>query len=534
MSTEYHSQRARHRNLEFLTDQEIAVMESPAGTPACQLRLVVKPEAFQTTACETQKASAETPYAYRPGWYDVAVKRGLDFMAALILLAILLPVLAATTLVLFVRKGKVFEKTTKLGRHCKAFTEYAFAMKSGRLRDLPVLFNILKGDMSFVGPRAGTMEEFCPECCASLRQDPRHGFWRHPLKNVRMLQRPVSGSGLHGTLTPREHAARLRNHVRPGLISEFWVLQKVNQAYDPETRIDAEYVQNISFQTDLSLLLRALPAIVCHFVFGPEEESRRRMQDRIRILDITMDNITMQDAIGRIMGYVNQGHPRHVCFVNPQYANVAYTHDAYKAVLQSADLVLADGIGMKIAGKMLRREIKENVNGTDLFPRLCQAMAEGARRLYLLGAAPGVAEAVRAWVEKNHPGVKVTGCHDGYFTAEEEPAIIREIAQSGADVLLVAMGVPNQELWIKRNLPALGVKVAIGVGGLFDFYSGRIPRAPMWVREIGMEWFYRFSQEPSRLWKRYFVGNNLFLFRVLMARLREKDQPLQPVIVPRN
>ncbi len=528
MSTEYHSQHARHRNLEFLTDQAFGVMELQAGAPACQLRLVVKPEAFQTTVAETQNTSSETSQAYSPGWYDTVIKRGLDFMAALTLLAAFLPVLAAITLVLLVRKGNVFEKTTKLGRHCKAFTQYAFAMKTGRLRDLPVLFNILKGDMSFVGPRAGTMEEFCPECCSTLRAP-----WRRSLKNVRFL-RHSAGSAHQGTLTARERAARLRNHVRPGLISEFWVLRKVNQAYDPETRIDAEYVRNICFRTDVSLLLRALPAIVCHFAFGPEEESRRRMLDRIRILDITMDNITMQEAINRIMGYVKQGHPRHVCFVNPQYANVAYTHDAYKAVLSSADLVLADGIGMKIAGKMLRREIKENVNGTDLFPRLCQAMAEGAHRLYLLGAAPGVAEAVRAWVEKNHPGVTVAGCHDGYFTAEEEPAIVREIALSGADIVLVAMGVPNQELWIKRNLPALGVKVAIGVGGLFDFYSGRIPRAPMWVREIGMEWFYRFSQEPSRLWKRYFVGNNLFLFRVLMARLREKDQPLQPVIVSRN
>ena len=90
--------------------------------------------------------------------------------------------------------------------------------------------------------------------------------------------------------------------------------------------------------------------------------------------------------------------------------------------------------------------------------------------------------------------------------------------------LLVAMGVPHQELWIRRNLSKLGAKVAIGVGGLFDFYSGRIPRAPMWVREIGMEWFYRFSQEPSRLWKRYLIGNNVFLFHVLQSRLAEMSQ----------
>ena len=105
-------------------------------------------------------------------------------------------------------------------------------------------------------------------------------------------------------------------------------------------------------------------------------------------------------------------------------------------------------------------------------------------------------------------------------TDAEEPEVIRGIRDSGADLLLVAMGAPRQDLWIQRHLAATGVKVAMGVGGLFDFYSGRIPRAPRWVREIGLEWLYRFSREPRRMWRRYFLGNPLFLARVLMEKGR--------------
>jgi N-acetylglucosaminyldiphosphoundecaprenol N-acetyl-beta-D-mannosaminyltransferase len=133
-----------------------------------------------------------------------------------------------------------------------------------------------------------------------------------------------------------------------------------------------------------------------------------------------------------------------------------------------------------------------------------------------------VAESVTQWIATQYPGVTVSGCHHGYFRPEEEPEVIQNIAESGADILLVAMGVPQQDKWIDGHLHELGVKVAMGVGGLFDFYSGRILRAPLWVREIGMEWFYRFLQEPGRMWKRYFLGNGVFLFHVLRERITHR------------
>ena len=117
------------------------------------------------------------------------------------------------------------------------------------------------------------------------------------------------------------------------------------------------------------------------------------------------------------------------------------------------------------------------------------------------------------------PEVQISGFRDGYFHDEE--SLIKTIRESRTDVLLVAMGVPYQDEWIAANLDRLGVRVAMGVGGLFDFYSGRIPRAPQWVRELGLEWAFRLCQEPGRMWRRYIIGNTVFLARVVSARIRQ-------------
>jgi len=120
----------------------------------------------------------------------------------------------------------------------------------------------------------------------------------------------------------------------------------------------------------------------------------------------------------------------------------------------------------------------------------------------------------------------VSGCHDGFFSPQEETEVIRHIAHSGADLLLVALGVPRQDLWIAQHLRETGVTVAMGVEGLFDFYAGRIPRAPQWLREMGLEWLYRLYQEPGRMWRRYLLGNSIFLGRVLAERIwRTRTSP---------
>jgi N-acetylglucosaminyldiphosphoundecaprenol N-acetyl-beta-D-mannosaminyltransferase len=117
-------------------------------------------------------------------------------------------------------------------------------------------------------------------------------------------------------------------------------------------------------------------------------------------------------------------------------------------------------------------------------------------------------------MQARYPELIIAGTRDGYFDAAEEAEVIESINASGADILLVAFGAPRQDVWLKAHKQALRVPVRMGVGGLFDFYSGRIPRAPVWMREMGLEWTYRLLQEPGRMWRRYIIGNPLFLYRV--------------------
>ena len=163
---------------------------------------------------------------------------------------------------------------------------------------------------------------------------------------------------------------------------------------------------------------------------------------------------------------------------------------------------------------MLGQSLRENVNGTDMFPLLCEAAAAAGRSLYLLGARPGIAAAAGEQMRRRFAALELAGARDGYFSEDEEPAVIEAVNASGADILLVAFGAPRQDLWLARHRAALSARVCMGVGGLFDFYSGRVRRAPAWMRELGLEWAYRLLQEPGRMWRRYVIGNPLFLLRV--------------------
>jgi N-acetylglucosaminyldiphosphoundecaprenol N-acetyl-beta-D-mannosaminyltransferase len=424
-------------------------------------------------------------------------------------------------------KGKpVLERSPRMGRDCRPFNRITFAGDRHFAANWPVLFNILRGDMSFIGPRAAAPGEFCSECALALRSAPQEPVVE--LGAIRAQIRRLSGTVPAAYAGPRETAARLRHTVRPGLLCDWWIRRCANVAYDSEIAVDAEYVAQRGVRRDMQVFFRAMPALLGLLI---SRHSGGECQTQVRVQGIRLDNLTMNAAIRAIVNFTDQNVTRHVCFVNPQCANAAYKDNHYRTVLERADLVLSDGIGMKLAGIMLRREIRENVNGTDMFPRLCKALAQARKSVYLLGAQPGVAEDVARWAEGNYPGLTVKGCRDGYFTKDEEPEVAAEIAASGADVLLVAMGSPRQDIWIHSHKDSLGVKAAIGVGGLFDFYSGRLPRAPQWVREIGMEWFFRMMQEPGRMWKRYVIGNNIFLYHVLKEKLR-KPQPEQ--VSPRH
>ena len=226
------------------------------------------------------------------------------------------------------------------------------------------------------------------------------------------------------------------------------------------------------------------------------------------VLGQRIDNLYTREAISRILA---PGR-RHVAFLNAHCANVASQDDMYAAALERADLVLSDGIGVEMAAKMQGSRIRENLNGTDFVPKLLIESAKRGKSVFLIGGQPGTADAAAAELQRQIPNLKIAGTRDGYSGAEDQAAVT-DINRSGADILLVAMGVPLQELWIDRNFETLKTKVCLSVGGLFDFLAGNVSRAPIWVRKARAEWVWRLMMEPRRMAKRYLLGNVTFLAR---------------------
>jgi N-acetylglucosaminyldiphosphoundecaprenol N-acetyl-beta-D-mannosaminyltransferase len=209
-----------------------------------------------------------------------------------------------------------------------------------------------------------------------------------------------------------------------------------------------------------------------------------------------------------------------VFFVNAHCANVAARDPEYAQLLRDSPFLFADGAGMALAARISGTGLKHNVNGTDLFPRLCATAAAASVPVAFLGARPGVAAACAARMEKQFPGLKVAWVADGYMSDAEEAPRLQELQASGAKMVFVAKGVPAQERWIAAQSGRLAAPVLLGVGALFDFYSGSISRAPRYMRTLHLEWLYRLLREPRRLFRRYVFGNPQFVARALLWRLR--------------
>ena len=306
--------------------------------------------------------------------------------------------------------------------------------------------------------------------------------------------------------------AHPRFEAVPGMVCLWWLRVRSNIDYGSESDADLEYLSQRSLRRDIAILARALIALA----YGPGASSCKAGQF---ISGIRLINLSMENLLDAIVSALDRQARTRIAFVNPDCVNIAARDQAYRRTLDKFEWVCADGIGMKIAGSLLGQPVRQNLNGTDLFPRLCAALSHSGHSLFLLGARPDVAKEAARWALARYPELNIAGTRSGYFSSMEEDDVVAAIRASGADVLLVAMGAPRQEIWLERNLEATGAIVGMGVGGLFDFYSGRIARAPLWLREIGGEWIYRLVQEPGRMWRRYLVGNWIFLYRIIVEKL---------------
>ncbi len=235
-----------------------------------------------------------------------------------------------------------------------------------------------------------------------------------------------------------------------------------------------------------------------------------------RVLGVRVDCVDMGGALARIEAFVDGGGRHQVATVNPEFVMRAGQDREFARVLESADLCLADGSGVVWAARRQGCALSGPVTGTDLIPPLAALCARRQFRLFLLGAAPGVADELAQRLMAEHPGLHVAS-HSGSPEPSGDEETVGRIAAERPQIVMVAYGAPNQELWIDRMGARLnGVAVAIGVGGAFDYLTGRVPRAPLWMRRAGMEWLFRLARQPWRI--RRMVVLPEYALRVLRAR----------------
>jgi exopolysaccharide biosynthesis WecB/TagA/CpsF family protein len=233
---------------------------------------------------------------------------------------------------------------------------------------------------------------------------------------------------------------------------------------------------------------------------------------------IAVAALSHESALATVLEAIAGRHHLKLAFCNAHLVNLAADDGALRRQL-AGFLVLADGIGVDIASRLLHgKTFPANLNGTDFTPALLKA-APVALRIGLVGGRPGIAERAAARLAQDHPRHAFKVVSHGFFSASAEAGILAKLETDPPDILLVAFGNPLQERWISEKLSARHCMVAAGVGALFDFMAGEVARAPTPIRRLRLEWLYRLWLEPGRLWRRYIVGNPVFLTRILHLRL---------------
>ena len=245
-----------------------------------------------------------------------------------------------------------------------------------------------------------------------------------------------------------------------------------------------------------------------------------------KLLNINLDLFDSEEDILYLLSKdIDKGKNVELFFLNAHCFNIAQKDREYFGILNSCDYLLNDGIGIKIASKIEKLVLKKNMNGTDFIPKIVEMASKNDYKLFLLGAKDGIAEAAANKLKEKFEGIQIVGTHSGYGLDNN---LIEMINNSKADILVVGMGVPLQEKWIRDNKSKLAnVKLFVGGGAILDFLSQRIQRAPLFMRKFGLEWVFRLYLEPNRLWKRYLLGNFLFFYYIFILKLGLKIESIR-------
>ena len=303
-----------------------------------------------------------------------------------------------------------------------------------------------------------------------------------------------------------------RLSVAPGLIHPYSLKLRAGIAHQDELETSAYFAEQSSDVRRMQLI----GTFLMQRLFGHQPKNVEHSR-RFNLFGVTLHAVKMKEAVNQVVESLRDGSAskRKFAFVNADCANQYFKNKAYKKTLTKFDAVFPDGVGVRIAANWLGSQIPNNVNGTDMFPLLCEELQTQGRSIYLLGAKPEVVEKLAGLMALRYPNLKIAGYHDGYSMQHDPDQLLAKINASAPDLLLVAMGAPQQEHWINTHMPDLNVKAAMGVGGLFDFYSGHVSRAPEFLREMSLEWVWRLAVQPLDKGSRYLIGNPLFLYRVM-------------------
>jgi N-acetylglucosaminyldiphosphoundecaprenol N-acetyl-beta-D-mannosaminyltransferase len=244
------------------------------------------------------------------------------------------------------------------------------------------------------------------------------------------------------------------------------------------------------------------------------------MEQRVEILGCKIDNLSMEETLQKVDDFIQSGRPHQHVVVNVDKLVKASRDTQLRRIINECALINADGMAVVWASRLLGKPLKERVTGVDLFESIMRRAAAKTWRVFLLGAQEEVVSRVKQDYERKYPGLTVAGYRNGYWTQEDEQSVVRQIEAAQADILFVAISSPKKEQFLNRYQAEMRIPFAMGVGGTFDVAVGKVKRAPEWMQKGGFEWFYRFLQEPRRMFKRYFIEDMVFFWLLLKEALR--------------
>jgi N-acetylglucosaminyldiphosphoundecaprenol N-acetyl-beta-D-mannosaminyltransferase len=248
---------------------------------------------------------------------------------------------------------------------------------------------------------------------------------------------------------------------------------------------------------------------------------------QVDILGTPVSSLTMEELFSNWEAVIQEGQKAQVCITPVNSILAACAIARVQTIYKNADYVLCDGVPVKWASEFLGTPIKQRITGLDVLPRVFPFALKNNFSIFLLGASPGVAETLKQVMEARYPGVQIVGTFvppfRAVFSEEEKEQMMQAINAVKPDILLVSLTAPKQDIWIADNLASLDTHLAIGIGGAFEVAAGMIKRAPVWMQKAGLEWFYRFLQEPKRMFERYFLKAPVFIPLIIKQRFNTRS-----------